>query len=93
MLNEIVEVTPSGGTRLLLRFDDGATGELDLATILRFDGVFAALRDPGIFIQACVDPEIGTVIWPNGAALCPDVLHAHLTGQPLPGTASLATAS
>jgi hypothetical protein len=93
MLSDIIEVRPAGGTRLFLRFDDGAAGELDLATIIRFEGVFAALRDPAVFAKVRVDPEIGTVVWPNGADLCPDVLHARLTGQPLPGTATLAKAS
>lgn len=93
MLSDIVEVRPTGGTRLFLRFDDGFAGELDLATILHFEGVFADLRDPEVFAKVRVDPEIGTVVWPNGADLCPDVLHARLTGQPLPGTATLAKAS
>lgn len=93
MLSDIVEVRPTGGTRLFLRFDDGPAGELDLATILRFEGVFAALRDPAVFGRVRVDPEIGTVVWPNGADLCPDVLHARLTGQPHPGAAPLAKAS
>lgn len=87
MLSDIVEVRPTGGTRLFLRFDDGASGELDLAVILRFEGVFASLREPAFFAQVRLAPEIGTVVWPNGADLCPDVLHAHLTGQALPGAA------
>jgi len=93
MPSDIVEVRPLGGYRLFLRFDDGAAGEIDLGLFLRFEGVFAALRDQTVFAAVRVDPEIGTIVWPNGADLCPDVLHARLTGQPLPGTTGLAKAS
>ncbi len=73
-MNQVVEVRHLGGHRLFLCFADGAEGELDLAPPLRFDGVFAPLRDPAGFGQARVDPELGTVVWPSGADLCPDVL-------------------
>ena len=45
MLTDIVEVRPAGGYRLFVRFEDGVAGEVDLEPILRFDGVFAPLRD------------------------------------------------
>ena len=93
MPSDIVEVRSLGGYRVFLRFDDGAAGEIDLGPFLRFDGVFAALRDQAVFARVRVDPEIGAVVRPNGADLCPDVLHARLTGRPLPGTADLAKAS
>ncbi len=83
MLADITEVRPLGAHRLFLRFDDGAAGAVDLAPMLRFDGVFAPLADPSFFAQAKVDTELGTIVWPNGADLCPDVLHARLTGQPM----------
>lgn len=78
-MNEVVEVRHLGAHRLLLRFADGAAGEVDLAPRLRFDGVFAPLRDPAVFGQARVDPDWGSVAWPGGADLCPDVLRQWLT--------------
>ena len=77
-MNEITEVRHIGGHRLFLRFADGTEGVLDLAARRRFDGVFAALRDPDGFGQMRLDPELGTVVWPSGADLCPDVLHGWL---------------
>ncbi len=85
MLNDIVEVVHLGDHRLFLRFADGAAGEIDLASSLQFTGVFEPLRDPKFFALVRVDPDIGTIVWPNGADLCPDVLRHRLTGEPLPG--------
>ena len=83
MLKDIVEVRPLGGHRLFLRFEDGVQGELDFATRLRFEGVFAPLSDPDRFAQVRLDPEVGTVVWPGGADLDPDVLYAELSGTPI----------
>ena len=87
MLNEIVEARYLDGYRVFVRFKDGVAGELDLAPMLRFDGVFAPLRDPKYFALVRVDPDAGTIVWPNGVDLCPDVLRHRLTGEPLPGRA------
>ena len=80
MMKDIVEVRPLGGHRLYLRFEDGVAGELDFADRLRFEGVFAPLRDPVVFAQVRIHPELGTIAWPNGADLDPDVLYAELSG-------------
>ena len=90
MLNDIVEVGHLGGHRLFLRFADGAAGEIDLGPLLHFTGVFEPLRDPQFFALVRVNPDIGTIVWPNGADLCPDVLRHHITGEPLPGQADAA---
>lgn len=85
MMNDIVEVKHLGNHRLFLRFARGSAGEIDLGPLLRFTGIFEPLRDPEFFALVRVNPEIGTIIWPNGADLCPDVLRHHLTGEPPPG--------
>jgi len=87
-MNEVTEVRHEGGHRLFLRFDDGASGIVDLAPHLDFSGVFAPLRDPEAFGLANLDADLGTVTWPGGADLCPDVLHAWLTGSKLPASAA-----
>jgi len=83
MLPDIVEARSLGGYSLSLRFEDGAEGVVDLAQRLSFKGVFAPLRDPEYFALVRVDPESGTVVWPNGADLDPDVLYAAVTGAQL----------
>jgi len=83
MLMDIVAAEPLGEYRLRLRFEDGVEGVVDLALDLSFQGVFEPLRDPGYFAQVHVDPDLGTVVWPNGADLDPDVLYARVTGTPI----------
>lgn len=84
MLKDIVEVTPLPEYRLHLRFEDGIEGDVDLTKLISFDGIFAPLRAPSQFNQARVNPELGTVCWPNGADLDPDVLYAEISGEALP---------
>jgi hypothetical protein len=84
MLQDVVAVKPLDGYRLLIRFEDGKEGEVDVAGLIEFKGVFAALRDKTQFDQVDVDPSLGTVVWPGGGDLDPDVLYALATGEPLP---------
>jgi Protein of unknown function (DUF2442) len=83
MLPSVVSVTQTGPYRLKLRFDDGAEGEIDITKMTTFEGVFEPLKDPGYFSQVKVDPEAGTIVWPNGADLDPLVLHSKVTGLPI----------
>jgi hypothetical protein len=85
MHRDVVQVTTIDGFRLHLRFEDGAEGEVDCYTLLSFKGVFAPLKDPAEFAKVRVNPELGTICWPNGADLCPDVLYSRATGASLPG--------
>ncbi len=84
MLKDIVAVQPLEGYRLQLRFEDGAEGVVDVRQLVPFRGVFALLSDPKEFASVQVNPELGTIFWPCGADLDPDVLYALVTGQPIP---------
>ncbi len=81
MLNDIVAVQPTDNYRLHLRFDDGTEGEVDIAAMISFEGIFAPLKTQAEFRKVSVDPELGTICWPNGADLDPDVLYAKVTGE------------
>ena len=88
MLKDIVEVRPLAGYQLRLRFEDGVQGEVDLEGAIKFEGVFAPLKERAYFEQVRVHPELGTIYWPNGADLDADVLYAQVTGKKI----SVATA-
>ncbi|HVT18821.1 MAG TPA: DUF2442 domain-containing protein [Thermoanaerobaculia bacterium] len=83
MLKDIVEARAVEGYRLYIRFDDGVEGEIDLRKLIEFKGVFEPLRDLEEVAKVRPDPDSGTVCWPNGADLDPDVLYAELTGKPI----------
>lgn len=78
MLRDVISVIPSDPYRLQIRFDDGVEGIVALDELVRFDGVFAPLRDPSEFRKVRVHPELGVVYWPNGADLDSDVLYTRI---------------
>ena len=72
---------------LELAFSDGSSGQVDWRERLEKvnpAGVFGPLRDPPYFAQVELWAEAGTIRWPNGADICPDVLYSEATGAPLP---------
>ncbi len=72
--------------RLKLTFRDGATGELDFKDrVVGRGGVFGPLEDVSFFGQVRVDPEAGTIVWPNEVDYCPDVLYSLVTGKAIRG--------
>jgi len=78
----IRSVEPLAGFALRLGFDDGTVREIDLVAEL-WGPVFEPLRDdPQLFRQVRVDEELGTIVWPNGADLDPDVLHGEAPEAP-----------
>jgi Protein of unknown function (DUF2442) len=73
-LPRITAVEPLNDSRLRLTFTDGLIREVDLSADL-WGSMAEPLQDPDYFRQVRVDPELGTVVWPNGYDLDPDVLH------------------
>jgi hypothetical protein len=67
---------------LRLLFDDGTVGDVDFTTE-QWTGVLEPLGDPGYFAQVRVDPEAGTITWPNGADMAPEPLYEEARAHPL----------
>lgn len=74
LLPRVTAVEAQEGWRLHLTFTDGLVREVDLSDDL-WGPMAEPLQDPAYFRQVRVDPELGTVVWPNGYDLDPDVLH------------------
>ncbi len=64
--------------RLWLAFDNGVSGEIDLESEL-WGAIFEPLKDKKLFAKVSINPEIGTITWPNGADLAPEFLLEHIT--------------
>jgi Protein of unknown function (DUF2442) len=73
-LHDVSEVAVVGDHRLRLTFDDGTVGEVEFAD-REWRGVMEPLADPGYFARVRVDPEAGTIAWPNGVDLAPEPLY------------------
>lgn len=70
------------GFNAFLVFTDGSTKTIDLAPFLK-GPMFEPLKDPARFREVRVDPELVTIVWPNGADVCPDVLfHGRIPASP-----------
>lgn len=77
---DIVEVQVPAHGRLALTFADGVAGEIDVLD--RMTGpVFERARTEEGFAEVRVDAETGTVVWPGGADLAPDVLHEQISSR------------
>ncbi len=89
----VTDVRVLDGYRIELTFSDGVRGVVDLSNrIVGRGGVFAALENAEFFRQVAADNEFGTIVWPNGADVCPDLLYAWARGEavsvPEPETAA-----
>jgi hypothetical protein len=76
----VTEVQWLGGHRLLLRFDDGTSGEVDFSGE-EWKGVFAPLASSEYFRSVSLDEQLGTIVWPNGADIAPETLHRLVSEQ------------
>lgn len=76
MLPRVKSVTYLDGYRLKLRFTDEKEGTIDFRQrIVGRGGVFQPLEEIEFFKQVAVEPEAGTLVWPNDVDFCPDVLY------------------
>jgi hypothetical protein len=73
LLVRVRSVERREGFKVNIRFTDGSSREVDLAPYLR-GPIFEPIRsDPALF--GSMQVEEGTVAWPNGADIDPDVLY------------------
>ena len=59
---------------LRVQFDDGTTQIIDFRPVLQGE-LYGPLQEPTLFDQVRIDPEVHTLVWPNGADFDPATLH------------------
>jgi hypothetical protein len=70
---DVAGVRVLAGYVLELTWADGAVTTIDVEPYL-WGPALAPLRNPAAFAGVSVDPELGTVVWPNGADISPEEL-------------------
>ena len=63
-----------GPYTLRVQFDDQTWQTINFEPILR-GALYGPLRELDLFNQVRIDPEVQTLIWPNGADFDPATLH------------------
>ena len=63
-----------GPYTLRIRFDDDNERVIFFEPVLAGE-LYGPLRDLKLFNQVSIDPEIHTLVWPNGADFDPETLH------------------
>jgi hypothetical protein len=64
----------AGPYTLMIRFDDGVSRTIDFRPVLA-GPMYGALMEPDLFAKVKIDPEVHTLVWPNGVDFDPETLH------------------
>jgi hypothetical protein len=74
MRYRLIEAKYLKGYVIRLKFSDGLEGDVDLKDEI-YGAVFEPLRDIETFRSFRLDPELHTLVWPNGTDFSPEFLH------------------
>ena len=77
MILHVDRAVYEGAYRIRIGFNDGAEGSVDLRNAL-YGPMFEPLLNKEAFRCFRVDPEVGTVVWENGADFAPEFLRDRL---------------
>src|SRR3972149_10227244 len=73
-ISRVVNFEIVGPSTLRVEFDDGVAQTIDFRPVLVGE-MYGPLRDERLFNQVEIDPEVHTLVWPNGADFEPATLH------------------
>ena len=80
-IHSVVGFTVVAPYTLRVEFEDGVVQSIDFEPMLRGE-MYGPLRDPALFSRVQIDPEVRTLVWPNGADFDPATLHDWPTYSP-----------
>ena len=63
-----------GPYKIRVRFNDGVAQTIDFEPVLVGE-MYGPLRELAVFNALKIDPEVHTLVWPNGADFDPATLH------------------
>ncbi|MBI2882904.1 MAG: DUF2442 domain-containing protein [Candidatus Methylomirabilis oxyfera] len=70
----VIECEIVGPYTLRVAFDDKTEQVIDFRPVLE-GALYTPLQDERLFNQVEIDPEVHTLVWPNGADFDPETLH------------------
>ena len=70
----VVDVEVVSPYTLRVAFDDGTEQVIDFRPMLE-GMLYGPLQDESVFNQVTIDPEVHTLVWPNGVDFDPETLH------------------
>ena len=73
-IHRVTRVEIVGLYTLRVAFEDGIQQVIDFRPVLEGD-LYGLLQDKKLFDQVEIDPEVHTLVWPNGADFDPATLH------------------
>src|SRR2546430_10827260 len=73
-IHRVQSLRQIGMYELELRFEDDVVRKINFEPVLEGE-LFGPLRDPELFRQVKLDPEVHTLVWPSGADFDPATLH------------------
>lgn len=73
-IHRVKEFRIVGPFMLEVIFDGGVVRKIDFGPVLKGE-LYGPLRDRQLFEHVRIDPEVHTLVWPNGADFDPATLH------------------
>jgi hypothetical protein len=70
----VISFQLSGSYTVRVCFDDNTEQIIDFSPVLKGE-IYGPLKDTDLFRRVEIDPEIHTLVWPNGADFDPETLH------------------
>jgi hypothetical protein len=80
---EVIKAEYMSEYRIFIELNNGKKGYVDLHSTL-WGPAFESLKDYNQFRNFSVSPELGTVVWANGADIAAEYFEEHLVSHPDP---------
>ena len=73
-IHQVISFEKVAPFTLRVQFEDGSSQIIDFRPVLQGE-LYGPLQEPTLFDQVRIDPEVHTLVWPNGADFDPAILH------------------